>query len=442
MPPPPPFRDTGHPPTPPAVSHHGLQEPRSADGICAPPGTSRFHTGPARSSQRGLCNRCLPPGLTGGGGRCTTPAQPGPGSAPLRHPRTGSICGQQPPGTGTPPLVRLPGPAAHRDTPLPDPPHPGTFPPPPPAPPGPAARHCLHFARSTGRNSRSPELFGSSLIPNIPGGGGTRTHDQLRCHRPVSPVSSPPPREGRPTPLGAGSVRCGRGPAALQPPARPAMRAPSGVPPRLPLRCHPPAAPPSRSARPGRPGNLSPRSRRRRGAHLAGGQAPGCSRPRSSPSLLLSTACCVGPAGGGGRQGGGVGQNRAGRGPTHTPCPGPPPPSSPTPVPVRRCVASLLGPRVSVYILRHRPRRPRPSAARAPRRAFNGPGRAGHSDTPPPHLKGPHGAARGGPGEGWEGGHAQGASGQTWEVGEGDTCGVRKGRTWDVGTHRGHARET
>ena len=165
---------------------------------------------------------------------------------------------------------------------------------------------------------------------------------------------------------------------------------PPPPPPRTPRRTQSGScgARPRPGALPGaaRPRSPFPKVTARRGAHLAGGQAPGCSRPRGSPTLL-STGCCVGPAG----RRGGVGAQASGPGGAERsgrPAALLPPTPTPRSVPVRRCVASLLGPRVSVYIvrpLRHRTARPRrsrrPSAPRAPRRAFNGPGRA--RGTPP-----------------------------------------------------------
>lgn len=78
-----------------------------------------------------------------------------------------------------------------------------------------------------------------------------------------------------------------------------------------------------------RPRSPFPKVTARRGAHLARGQAPGCSRPRGSPTLL-STGCCVGPAGGVGEAGGvaGVRAGRSGaeRAPRGAAPPDPPPP--------------------------------------------------------------------------------------------------------------------
>lgn len=103
------------------------------------------------------------------------------------------------------------------------------------------------------------------------------------------------------------------------------------APPRPPGRAAPSAAPgPPSRRRPGRPvpvpfkvrpGRPAPLPAKVTGAHLAGGHRPGCARPRYSPSLLLSTACCVGPAGSAGRQG----AAGAGRSPR---APGPAPPGT------------------------------------------------------------------------------------------------------------------
>lgn len=87
-----------------------------------------------------------------------------------------------------------------------------------------------------------------------------------------------------------------------------------------------------------RPRSPFPKVTARRGAHLAGGQAPGCSRPRGSPTLL-STGCCVGPAGGveGGLQESGPGgAERAPRGAA-------PPPRPPSSHPTLGTCAALRG---------------------------------------------------------------------------------------------------
>lgn len=169
----------------------------------------------------------------------------------------------------------------------------------------------------------------------------------------------------------AGRVRAQ---APLRPPGRAAPSgepaSPSRVLPGGPAVPFPFPFPFPRSSGPAAPGRSPSQGQAARGAHLAGGHGPGCGRPRSSPSLLLSTACCVGPAGSAGRQGGG----EAGSEPPRPPAPRPP-------VPVRRCVASLLGPRVSVYILRapaHGPAAP----ARVPQVPLTGRQRARPSQPP------------------------------------------------------------
>lgn len=259
---------------------------------------------------------------------------------------------------------------------------------------------------------------GDCTTPGVGGGGGrrevrpagsawTRTHGhgstdtRTRAHGHGAP-RSPRGLAGRTaalrdcargTPRGAWTGGGGEGAQQRGHPRRP--------PPRTPRRTQSGScgARPRPGALPGaaRPRSPFPKVTARRGAHLAGGQAPGCSRPRGSPTLL-STGCCVGPAG----RRGGVGAQASGPGGAERsgrPAALLPPTPTPRSVPVRRCVASLLGPRVSVYIvrpLRHRTARPRrsrrPSAPRAPRRAFNGPGRARGT---PPALKGPR-RSRGG----------------------------------------------
>lgn len=158
-----------------------------------------------------------------------------------------------------------------------------------------------------------------------------------------------------------------------------------------------PVPAPGPSPEPRGRGHLSPRSRRGagltwRGARLRAAAGPAARPPCSPPAAAWDLR---GGGGGVGAQASGPGgAERSGR-----PAALLPPTPTPRSVPVRRCVASLLGPRVSVYIvrpLRHRTARPRrsrrPSAPRAPRRAFNGPGRARGT---PPALKGPR-RSRGG----------------------------------------------
>lgn len=134
--------------------------------------------------------------------------------------------------------------------------------------------------------------------------------------------------------LQGAQLRCGTAPAGLRTgPGRGGVEgehsntATPAAPPRTPRRTQSGGcgASPLPGALPGaaRPRSPFPKVTARRGAHLAGGQAPGCSRPRGSPTLL-STGCCVGPAGGveGGLQESGPGgAERAPRGAA------PPPPT-------------------------------------------------------------------------------------------------------------------
>lgn len=83
----------------------------------------------------------------------------------------------------------------------------------------------------------------------------------------------------------------------------------------------------------------------------------GCRHFRSSPSLL-STCCCVAPAG----QGGGRCQPPGASGQDV-------PPARPPCAPVRRCATSLLGPLVRVYMVR-RPARPWQQPDQAPSTSF------------------------------------------------------------------------
>lgn len=145
--------------------------------------------------------------------------------------------------------------------------------------------------------------------------------------------------------LQGAQLRCGTAPAGLHAgPGRggwgggTAEGPPPPPPPRTPRRTQSGScgARPRPGALPGaaRPRSPFPKVTARRGAHLAGGQAPGCSRPRGSPTLL-STGCCVGPAG---RRGGGGGAGvRAGRsGAERAPRGAAPPDPHP---PLRTCAA-------------------------------------------------------------------------------------------------------
>jgi hypothetical protein len=144
-------------------------------------------------------------------------------------------------------------------------------------------------------------------------------------------------------------------------------------------------------------------------SHLARGQGPGCAEDcargggpvcgagcrhfRSSPSLL-STCCCVGPAG----------QERRTRQPPwasghRVPPPPPRPPARPG-APVRRCATSLLGPLVMVYMVcrpARRPPQPDPALSAGSTLLDHGHGpfkrggraeRGGAARTRPPLLKG------------------------------------------------------
>lgn len=208
--------------------------------------------------------------------------------------------------------------------------------------------------------------------------------------------------------LQGAQLRCGTAPAGLH--AGPGRGGGEGAQQRSHPRRPPPgplgglragvAVPvpaPGPSPEPRGRGHLSPRSRRGagltwRGARLRAAAGPAARPPCSPPAAAWDLR---GGGGGVGAQASGPGgAERSGR-----PAALLPPTPTPRSVPVRRCVASLLGPRVSVYIvrpLRHRTARPRrsrrPSAPRAPRRAFNGPGRARGT---PPALKGPR-RSRGG----------------------------------------------
>lgn len=259
---------------------------------------------------------------------------------------------------------------------------------------------------------------GDCTTPGVGGGGGrrevrpagsawTRTHGhgstdtRTRAHGHGAP-RSPRGLAGRTaalrdcargTPRGAWTGGVGRGHSRGATPAAPPPGPLGGL--RAGVAVPVPAPGPSPEPR-GR-GHLSPRSRRGagltwRGARLRAAAGPAARPPCSPPAAAWDLR---GGGGGVGAQASGPGgAERSGR-----PAALLPPTPTPRSVPVRRCVASLLGPRVSVYIvrpLRHRTARPRrsrrPSAPRAPRRAFNGPGRARGT---PPALKGPR-RSRGG----------------------------------------------
>lgn len=101
----------------------------------------------------------------------------------------------------------------------------------------------------------------------------------------------------------------------------------------------------------------------------------GCRHFRSSPSLL-STCCCVGPAGTGrARQP----PRRLDLGPSRRADPYPALPAARLCAPVRRCATSLLGPLVIVYMVRRAARRDaRTHALASPAR--------GQVPRPPPEL--------------------------------------------------------
>lgn len=150
-------------------------------------------------------------------------------------------------------------------------------------------------------------------------------------------------------------------------------------PPRPPGACGPISAnlSPRSPSRPrgGRRGRGGPGSGRGRASHLDRGQGPGgcarggcgvggarCRHFRSSPSLL-STCCCVGPAGTGRTRQPPSRWGRAARAELRS---SPPYLTRPRCAPVRRCATSLLGPLVMVYMVRRGRSAPAPSAPSPP----------------------------------------------------------------------------